>query len=586
MAAPLQTLVREIESSALRQLGMISLAAYRDPTKGLLGVEFVPESLAEEQVASPAAGLGPSPPRRGDEGLQELPLQIPPEPCSEASLASIGPRYIPTERPRLSESGTPMELSVVCGLGYAPARGSGLDADQAVCDNGKWVFRNGLDCRRTCTVPPEAALQPRGAYVLSFPDWDFQGRMIPGPTRSLQAGESMAAVWNNAVGSNAEGDPHGTAIFVRCADGFAAGRGQEGAWMKCADGKWRLERPMFNCHRVCPDFPQLGQAYTVTGEGQHQGDDRQVSCSRGFYPQRRTHRVVCSEGSWPALPFTCSRAMTPDLREGVAGFQKILQQMFSREGVLGFIVFSILVLAATLIVILCWLFRCRGRARRRQRERAEALQALKMAGVPMTALAAVARARLGLSTGSSSPSRGEDSCRYGLFRSQQKHKLGGTTRSDCDAGSDVHCQEMVDLSRRIPARPPGDAVPPPSEGGPTGRSNSQRDLDESTPVPEWLAEERVLPAQAFRRAPDPRCYSAAPALLKSFSSTPGFTVPTSSSSSSSADNHQTTPQTLNEASLLDNDAEVELMHSRDEDVATPTSDAAAEQEQPSDGCRS
>ncbi|CDJ31038.1 LOW QUALITY PROTEIN: uncharacterized protein EMH_0007840 [Eimeria mitis] len=522
------SLMKDVEAAALRQLGRVSLAAYLDLENGLLGVEFVPNSLQEEQITSPAAGLGPLPPKRGDEGLHELPLQLPPEPCTEASFASLSPQYAALERPKLSDKGDPEVVVVACSPGYLPTRGHMADSDRAICDNGKWVLEDGLDCRRTCTGRPDASLYPKGAYIVSGPDWGLNGRAAP---RSLQASARHSPPMVNfgeATVTNAtQGAAHGSALFVRCADGFAAGRGQEAretnihlpsalSRVRAAGERLRSYRRGFTCHRLCPEFEQLGSAYVVTGEGQHQGDEREVSCSRGYYPQRRTHRLVCSEGSWPALPFRCSRAMTPDLREGVGGFQKILQQMFSREGILGFIAFSILVLAATLIVILCWLFCCRGRAHRRQRERAEALQALKLAV-----------------------------------------KSAG--------------QEMVDLSRRIPARPPGDAVvPPPSEAAPTGRS-SQRDPDESTPVPEWLAEERILPAQAVRRATDPRCYSAAPTTLTSLSSTPGSSIPCINSGNNREPNqsHQAVPlpRMAHEVSSEGTDAEVELMHSREEEEA-------------------
>ncbi|CDJ47042.1 thrombospondin type 1 domain-containing protein, putative [Eimeria brunetti] len=567
-----QSLMNDLEAAARRQLGRLSLAAYLDTANGLLGVEFVPDSLAEEQISSPAAGLGPLPPKRNDEGLHELPLQLPPEPCTEASLASLTPRYAALERPKLSDKGDPESIAVACSLGYLPTRGHGADSDRAICDNGKWVLEGGLDCRRTCNGSPDAALHPKGAYIVSSPDWSLNGRAAP---RSLQTAaernQSPANFTGTTTSNGTNGVPHGSALFVRCANGFAAGRGQEGSWLNCIDGEWRLQRPTFTCHRLCPEFEQLGSAYVVTGEGQHQGDEREVSCSRGYYPQRRTHRLVCSEGSWPALPFRCSRAMTPDLREGVGGFQKILQQMFSREGILGFIAFSILILAATLIVVLCWLFCCRGRAHRRQRERAEALQALKLAGVPMSELAAVARARLCMPTESSCASSVDESNFSSSIRSNKKRRSRKNSRSDCSA---TNCQEMVDFSRRIPSRPPGDAVvPPPSEAAPTGRS-SQRDPDESTPVPEWLTEERVLPAQAVRRAADPRCYSAAPASLSSLRSAPDSSFPCTNScnnraATASSGLHQLTPLPgrTHEASSEDTDAEVELMHSREEEAA-------------------
>ncbi|KAL8441527.1 hypothetical protein Emed_007553 [Eimeria media] len=565
--------VRELETASLRQLGFVSLSAYVDQTKGLLGVEFLPDSVEEEQAVAPAAGLGPPPPRSGDEGLQELRLQIPPDPCTEASLASLAPRYTVLDRAQVSESGALETLEVACAAGHSPTRGSQNETDRALCDNGKWVFEAGLDCRRTCTTMPQAVLQPQGAYRFDALEGDPRYRAAPNSSRSLQAPKDAPANPGEGGmgGSIAAGIRHGTTVFVSCADGYAAGRGQEGAWLKCADGMWKLERP-FSCHKMCPLFPELGAAYTVTGEGQHQGDERVVSCSRGFYPQRRMHSLICSDGSWPPLPFTCSRAMTPDLREGVAGFQKILQQMFSREGIMGFIVFSILVLAAALIVILCWLFRCRGRAYRQQRERAEALQALKLAGVPMTELAAVARARLGLSTGSASSSSVGESGSNMPSRLRSKHKGGKTSSSACDDSSSTQGQEMMDLSGRVPARPPGDAVPLPSEGGPTGRS-SQRDSDESTPVPEWLADERVLPAQALRRAPDPACYSAA--LSSSFGSTSGFSRPPTRRKSSPASEHLTPrSQAQRDLSPQDNDGEVELMHSRDEEAAVANLSAA------------
>ncbi|XP_026194468.1 uncharacterized protein LOC34623035, partial [Cyclospora cayetanensis] len=563
-------LIKEIEASALRQLGLVSLAAYLDPTNGLLGVEYIPESLREEQITSPAAGLGPPPPKRGDEGLQELPLHIPPESCSEDSLfAALNRRYVALGRPKLSERGSAEAVMVTCGAGFAPVRGEAPGSDQAVCDDGKWIFENGLDCRRTCATRPEVALQPQGAYAFSPASWGFPTQM---PARSLQASrgiESYADTLPATTGSSlAQEFPHATALFVRCADGFAAGRGQEGAWLACRDGEWKLERPSFSCHKLCPDFQELGHAYVVTGEGLHQGNERYVSCSRGFYPQRKTHRLVCSEGSWPALPFTCSRAMTPDLREGIGGFQKILQQMFSREGILGFIAFSILVLAAALIVMLCWLFRCRGRALRRQRERAEAMKALKLSGISMSELAVMAWEQRSVPTGSSCSSHaGDKSYLSSLRRSHREHKgRKKNAKSDCNTSN---CQEMVDLSRRIPARPPGDAVvPPPSEGGRTGRCMSQKDTDESTPVPQWLAEERVLPAQAFRRAPDPRCYSAAPSTLSSLNSTRGFSM-SSSCGTTTAKNQLATSISgaSHGASLLELDAEVELLNSRDEEAA-------------------
>lgn len=583
------SLVKEVESAALRQLGRISLAPYLDLENGILGVEFVPDSLEEEQITSPAAGLGPQPPRRGDEGLHELPLQLPPEPCTEASFASLGPRYTEIKRTELSGKGDPEVVVVACGLGYLPTRGRGADLGRAVCDNGKWVLEDGLDCRRTCMDRPVSYLYPQGAYIVSGPGWSLHGRAAP---RTLQAEAeqipSMVYHGTTTASTATHGASHGSALFVRCAEGFAAGRGQEGSWLKCIDGEWKMQRPTFTCHRLCPEFEQLGNAYVVTGEGQHQGDEREVSCSRGYYPQRRVHRLVCSEGSWSALPFRCSRAMTPDLREGVGGFQKILQQMFSREGILGFIAFSILVLAATLIVILCWLFCCRGRAHRRQRERAEALQALKLAGVPMSELAAVAKARLCMPTGSSCASSVNASNFSSPLRSNKRRRSGKTSRSDCSA---TNCQEMVDLSRRIPARPPGDAVvPPPSEAPPTGRS-SQRDPDESTPVPEWLAEECVLPAQAVRRATDPRCYSAAPATTSSLSSTPGSTIPCTNPCSHRVA-HAThrgarLSENAHEASSEDTDAEVELMHSCEEEAAVASlRGGAAEKESHGNGATS
>ncbi|KAL8437124.1 hypothetical protein Efla_007095 [Eimeria flavescens] len=568
-------LVKELETSGLRQLGFVSLNAYIDQTKGILGVELVPDSIGEEQIVTPVAGLGPSPPKSGDEGLQELRLQIPPQPCSEAGLASIFPRYVTIKSKDSSDTGTPDALPVTCGAGYSPAKGSQSDNDQAVCDNGKWVIENGLDCRRTCTTLPQAILQPQGAYRLSVLELDSQYRAKAETSGSSQRAKGLAKEQGGATGSSSAVETrHGTAVFVSCADGYAAGRGQEGAWLKCTDGSWKLERSSFICHRVCPPFPELGSAFTVAGEGQNQGDERVVSCSRGFYPQRRTHRLVCLEGSWPVLPFTCSRAITPDLREGVAGFQKILQQMFSREGIMGFIVFSILVLAAALIVILCWLFRCRGRAYRQQRERAEALQALKLAGVPMAELAAVARARLGLSTGSVATSSKGNTNTLTPSRSRRTHKRGTPSSNNCDDSSSTQGQEMMDLSGRIPARPPGDAIPLPSEGGPTGRSSSQRDPDESTPVPEWLAEERLLPAQARRRAADPACYSAA--LSSSFGSNSAFSMPPNRrNSSTSSQYHTPSSQGEDETSSQGNDGEVELMHSRDEEAAVASLGAAA-----------
>ncbi|CDJ35740.1 uncharacterized protein EMH_0100430 [Eimeria mitis] len=176
--------MKDVEAAALRQLGRVSLAAYLDLENGLLGVEFVPNSLQEEQITSPAAGLGPLPPKRGDEGLHELPLQLPPEPCTEASFASLSPQYAALERPKLSDKGDPEVVVVACSPGYLPTRGHMADSDRAICDNGKWVLEDGLDCRRTCAGRPDASLYPKGAYIVSGPDWSLNSRAAP---RSLQA---------------------------------------------------------------------------------------------------------------------------------------------------------------------------------------------------------------------------------------------------------------------------------------------------------------------------------------------------------------------------------------------------------------
>lgn len=494
MRLSLQKTRRVVESACLRHLAALSLQAYLDQTKAPLSVRLLRESVAEERVTSPAAGQSPDPPALGDVGLQELRLPLPKHECTVAASEALLPSYAtqPTEGGR---------LAVRCADGFFPLRGPATD--EALCDNGQWVLVGGLECSKKCADSPVAHLLPRGAFRFQAEPDALAGSSARAPSDSQQRGTPFAAP--QTQGPAAGLFLQDAAVFVTCAPGFAAERGEEGVWMACEDGVWKMQRSAFSCHRTCGAFPSLSEtAYKLTGSGNRHGDFREVACAPGFYPQqKRPHRVKCIEGEWQRIPFDCSQALTPEMHQGSSGLQKILKQMFSREGIIGFAIFAIIVMMCALLILLFWAAKGRRRALRNLREREEALQALKLAGVPLVELPEMLRGKLdgGFSSAEKThcPSHSADE---GAGRGQAERCTGdslawfGQVDRHCGAAAGAAADTLADPTPRR-------AV--------------------------WLSEEALLPAQGLRPSDEAAPLYAPPSLgarLHSreweFPRTPGF----------------------------------------------------------------
>ncbi|CBZ54470.1 putative thrombospondin type 1 domain-containing protein [Neospora caninum Liverpool] len=231
---------------------------------------------------------------------------------------------------------------------------AGPAVDRVVCDNGSWTFENLLVCKRSC--PPAAQ------YFASQAASSFSSQMSP----YRVAGDSIS---------------HGSVVSVSCAEGFSPADLQVSpSRFECVDSQW-VGRSLV-CSPLCPPFPDLGEAYLVRGEGHEHGDTRVVTCTRGFYPQHRSFTSICEASRWSPPLFECTQATPPDMQEGATGLQKILLQMFSSEGVLGLVIFSVLVTLAAVAVFIAWRLHYKTRARQNFIAREETVQALKVSSLP------------------------------------------------------------------------------------------------------------------------------------------------------------------------------------------------------------
>ncbi|KFG31248.1 sushi domain (scr repeat) domain protein [Toxoplasma gondii p89] len=245
---------------------------------------------------------------------------------------------------------------------------SGPAVDRVVCDNGSWTFKNLLVCKRNC---PRAAdfFASQASSSLSSPS----SSRAPSPPASEKVSPYRVR-GGDAVS-------HGSVVAVACEHGFSpAGLQVSPSRFECVDSQW-IGRPLV-CSPLCPEFPDLGAAYVVEGEGREDGDRRLVACARGFYPQRRSFTSVCQASRWSPLLFECTQATPPDMQEGATGLQKILLQMFSREGVLGLVIFSVLVTLAAVAVFIAWRLHFKARATQNFIAREETVQALKVSSLP------------------------------------------------------------------------------------------------------------------------------------------------------------------------------------------------------------
>ncbi|PHJ24164.1 thrombospondin type 1 domain-containing, partial [Cystoisospora suis] len=395
--------------------------------------------------------------------------------------------------------------AVRCSSSSSYSRISGPEIDQVICDNGSWVFKNLLLCKRDCGDPSllfgdneDEEEEQRGPYqqgedrsspdhnergeeeednrLLSLysvgeasPAIDFKdpapslrisqdedgnitekGRLLSSKTHerrddlfsksARREGGSMSSLslykspnqqappLSSSPGDNyprrnpkgyrieGQGTPrqsryrHGSEVEVSCTEGYSPPSGlfssssvqgidlyhgpydpREGRGgvnvsptiLKCQDGVWRGRSLI--CYPLCEEFPySRSQEYLVQGEGNRHGDQRNIACHRGFYPQHRSYISTCLYGKWVSPnAFECTRATPPDMKEGATGFQKILLQMFSSEGVFGLVIFTVLVTLAGLTVFIAWRVYYRRKAKENFVSREETVQALKMSSVPI-----------------------------------------------------------------------------------------------------------------------------------------------------------------------------------------------------------
>ncbi|KEP67295.1 UNVERIFIED_CONTAM: sushi domain (scr repeat) domain-containing protein [Hammondia hammondi] len=256
---------------------------------------------------------------------------------------------------------------------------SGPTVDRVVCDNGSWTFKNLLVCKRNC---PRAAELFASQASSSF---SSSSSSLPSPSSSPSSSLSPSPPASEKVSPyrvlGGDAVSHGSVVSVACEQGFSpAGLQVSPSRFECIDSQW-VGRPLV-CSPLCPAFPVLGAAYVVAGEGREDGDRRLVACARGFYPQHRSFTSVCQGSRWSPLLFECTQATPPDMQEGATGLQKILLQMFSREGVLGLVIFSVLVTLAAVAVFIAWRLHYKARATQNFIAREETVQALKVSSLP------------------------------------------------------------------------------------------------------------------------------------------------------------------------------------------------------------
>ncbi|PFH35883.1 hypothetical protein BESB_055340 [Besnoitia besnoiti] len=260
--------------------------------------------------------------------------------------------------------------AVRCAPPYAPIRGSAID--RVVCDNGSWTLENLLVCKRDC---------PRASQYFSAASSGPLHDPSP-PAAAPAAAPASGSTSPYRVAEDAE--THGSVVEVFCADGFSPADFQVSpSRFECVDSRW-VGRTL-HCAPLCPAFPDLGAAYTVQGEGRAHGDRRVVACARGFYPQHRSFTSICEASRWTPPLFECTEATPPDMNEGATGLQKIQLQMFSSEGVLGLVIFSVLVTLAALAVFIAWRLYYRKKARQNFIAREETVQALKVSSLGLGA---------------------------------------------------------------------------------------------------------------------------------------------------------------------------------------------------------
>lgn len=342
-----------LASSLQRCLDAVPLRRYAAASGGAASSKTVPHlsipstgAIHTKSVFTPTASMSAtaSLPYAGSFGVgSALENSLPSEGCTAESLWQLGVGYRvvsgSTATTALSLThGSTRELR--CSHGYA--RVEGEDPDTLICDNGRWVAQHHLVCERPCPVDVWKALKlpaDKAGYVIS--------------------------------GSRSQYQPRATRP-ISCAPGYTGARGRTPTLTMCRNGEWTPFT--LDCRRQCDAYvPPDSEAYVILAhEGRHtdsteeaapstvnHGSRVTLTCAFGFFPtpaltDQVEVQVECHDGTWTSLAISCVRPETIDPRGGPSMFAKIAGQLFSRAGIIGFVVAAILAVICVTSIAIAW----------------------------------------------------------------------------------------------------------------------------------------------------------------------------------------------------------------------------------------
>eukprot|EP00388_Colpodella_angusta_P013997 GDKJ01035045.1.p1 GENE.GDKJ01035045.1~~GDKJ01035045.1.p1 ORF type:complete len:2098 (-),score=566.31 GDKJ01035045.1:286-6579(-) len=119
---------------------------------------------------------------------------------------------------------------------------------------------------------------------------------------------------------------------LRCKDGLVEpNTGRVSEYLTCVSSKWTI--PQLRCEPQCPDFPDLGSAYVVSGDrSNYRGSSKRVMCAPGLSNNANngivSEEVSCGAGGqWGAISLDCradceAEDIPPHIAT-IAGYQSV-----------------------------------------------------------------------------------------------------------------------------------------------------------------------------------------------------------------------------------------------------------------------
>lgn len=290
------------------------------------------------------------------------------ESCSTRDLWELGEGYriYPSNAIDVDHGAT---RTLRCFKDYYPPPGM-PGSDTLVCDNGRWIKKDGLECRRRCFRDDSwKAIRTGGHQVVRREAYN-----VVDPPDSVTRKTSWVY--------------HATTQWIVCSSGHTASQGRTKTVVSCNDGHW--DPVVLACKRQCVSYrpPEPAEGYVILkGDRQEvdHGATLTISCATGFFPMPSLSDTLhmttrCDDGEWTSLPVACVRPGTVEPRAGPSMVTHLVQQLFTGPGMVGLLIALALCIILIITIATSWKLYFKNVAKQHARDHEHQLgQAAKMA---------------------------------------------------------------------------------------------------------------------------------------------------------------------------------------------------------------